>query len=60
MKKEKGGKKLDLTNSKEKEKGRQSQKGDNKMKRRPDIDGQVVAGVLSRPVITSKLFFLIF
>ena len=36
-----------------KEKG--TKKGDNKMKRRPDSDGQVVAGVLSRPVITVEI-----
>ena len=34
---------------------RETKKGDNKMKRRPDIGGQVVAGVLSRPVITVQI-----
>ena len=56
--KEKGGKEK----GKEKEKGdkkskkeKGTKKGDNKMKRRPDSDGQVVAGVLSRPVITVEI-----
>ena len=36
-------------------KERGTNKGDNKIKRRPDSDGQVVAGVLSRPVITVQI-----
>ena len=52
-KRKRGQRKRKRRQKNKKEKG--TKKGDNKMKRRPDIGGQVVAGVLSRPVITVQI-----